>query len=145
MGKADLKEVIVSYLSEWWWKWSTDEYLEAWFDFENKPDYELIEKIQELRKKWVQCYVATNQEKYRLNYLRKDMNFENLFDGLFCSAEMGMKKPDLQYYQSIIDTLWVLPSDIMYYDDAEENIEAAKNLGIQSILYRTIHDFYFPL
>lgn len=138
---ADLREVIVPFLRDWWWEWSSDEYLQAWFDFENQPDRELIAKIQELRRKWVRCYVATNQEKYRLKYLRNVMNFENLFDGIFCSAEMGMKKPDVEYYKKIIDTLWVPPSDIIYYDDAHENIEVAKNLGIQSVFYTTIHDF----
>ena len=143
VGKVDLREVIAPFLPDWWWKWSTDEYLEAWFDFENKPDHELIEKIQGLRKKWVKCYVATNQEKYRLDYIRNEMNFGDLFDGIFCSAEMGMKKPDPKYYESIIDTLWVQPSDIMYYDDAEENIEVAKNVGIQAIYYKGIWDFSF--
>lgn len=143
LGKADLRKVIAPFLLDWWWSGNVDEYLKSWFDFENQPDHELIEKIQELRKNWIQCYVATNQEKYRLDYLRNEMNFGDLFDGIFCSAEMGTKKPDPKYYQSIINTLWVSPSDIMYYDDAEENIESAKCIGIHSIHYRTFSDFSF--
>ncbi len=140
IGKADLREIIIPFLQEWHWKWSVDEYLKSWFDFENRPDTTLIEKIQELRISWIQCHVATNQEKYRLKYLKKEMNFENLFDSIFCSAEMGKKKPQETYYQKIIDTLWVAPSDITYYDDALENIESARNLGIRAVHYRSIHD-----
>lgn len=69
------------------------------------------------------------------------MNFENLFDGIFCSAEMGLKKPQEAYYQHILTSLNIHPSDIIYFDDTEENIEAARSLGIRSVLYRNIDDF----
>lgn len=69
------------------------------------------------------------------------MYFENLFDGIFCSAEMGLKKPEKAYYQSIINTLGVDPSEIIYYDDALENIESARSLGIRAVHYRSIDDF----
>lgn len=141
IGKADLREILPEFLERWWYeKWGED-FLREWFDYENHPDKELIEKIQELRTNGVKCYVATNQEKYRLAYLKYEMYFENLFDGIFCSAEIGYKKPEKEYYQYIIDTLMVAPSDILYFDDALENIEAAHSLGIHARLYRSISDF----
>jgi HAD superfamily hydrolase (TIGR01509 family) len=69
------------------------------------------------------------------------MNFENLFDGIFCSAEMGLKKPEKEYYESIINTLGVDPSNIIYYDDALENIESARSLGIDARLYTDRESF----
>lgn len=69
------------------------------------------------------------------------MNFDQLFDGIFCSAEMGMKKPEIAYYETIIDSLGIDPSDIIYYDDALENIESAKSLGIRAVHYKSISDF----
>ncbi len=141
IGRADLREVIVPFLEEWKWEWSPEEYLKAWFEFENQPDIELIWEIQKLRKNGIKCYIATNQEKYRLEYLKKEMHFENLFDGIFCSAEMGLKKPEKKYYQVIIDTLGVDPSDIIYFDDALENIESVRSLGIDARLYTRREDF----
>ena len=141
IGKADLREVILPYLKEWRWDRTVDEYLQAWFDFENQPDTVLLAKIQELRTSWIQCHIATNQEKYRLKYLKKEMHFESLFDSIFCSAEMGLKKPEKAYYESIINTLRVDPSDIIYYDDAVENVESARKLGIRTVHYRSIDDF----
>ncbi len=141
LGKADLREMLQPYLTEWKWEWSVDAYLKAWFDFENQPDRELIGKIQELRKKWIQCHVATNQEKYRLEYIRTEMWFGAYFDSIFCSAEMGMKKPQEAYYQHIISSLHANPSDIIYFDDALENIESASSLGVKAIYYKSIRDF----
>ncbi len=141
IGKADLQEVIVPYLKEWKWKWNPDKYLHAWFDFENKPDKLLIEKIQKLRKNWAKCYVATNQENYRLAYLRKNMAFETFFDGVFCSAEIGYKKPQKEFYTHIVSTLDVEPDNIVYFDDDEKNILSSKELGIKWIIYQNISDY----
>ncbi len=69
------------------------------------------------------------------------MNFENLFDGIFCSAEMGLKKPQEAYYQHILTSLHINPSDIIYFDDSEENIKVARRLGIRAVHYRNIDDF----
>lgn len=69
------------------------------------------------------------------------MNFESLFDTVFCSAEMGVKKPQKEYYEYIIDTLNVDAHDIIYYDDALENIESASSLGVKAIHYKSIRNF----
>jgi putative hydrolase of the HAD superfamily len=142
IGGSDLREAIAPFLHTWWWEWSVDEYLRAWFDYENKPDTLLIEKIQELRKKWIKCYVATNQEKYRLEYLKKEMHFEGLFEGVFCSAEIWYKKPQEMYYTHVIETLWVDPSEIIYFDDDEKNISQAKSMNIDAHLYTWMGDIF---
>jgi FMN phosphatase YigB (HAD superfamily) len=33
------------------------------------------------------------------------MQFDVLFDGIFCSAEIGLKKPQKEYYEYILDSL----------------------------------------
>ena len=141
IGKVDLKDMLPPFLEKWGWEGSVDGFLKSWFDFENRPDLELIKEIQKLRATWIRCYVATNQEKYRLEYVRKDMQFDVLFDGIFCSAEIGLKKPQKEYYEYILDSLWIAWEDVMYFDDSLENIEVARSIGINSILYRNRDDF----
>ena len=70
-GRADLKEIIKPYLKRWGWKKSVDELLEYWFENENHIDERVIEVIKKLRAIGIKCYLATNQEKYRTQYLRK--------------------------------------------------------------------------
>ncbi|MBC7503792.1 HAD-IA family hydrolase [Candidatus Gracilibacteria bacterium] len=141
VGKSDLKESLSPFLGEWGWTKSTQEYLDAWFAYENNIDKKLIEKIRQYRGYGIQCHVATNQEKYRLAYLRNEMGFSREFDSVFCSSEIGHKKPASEFYTHILDVLEIKDTnDIVYYDDAEENIEAAKKLGINAILYKTIDD-----
>lgn len=141
IGKADLKEVISPYLGEWWWSEGPQKYLDAWFAYENNIDKQVIEKVREYRKSWIACHVATNQEKYRLKYLKNEMWFSREFDSVFCSAEIGYKKPQKEFFIAILENLKVKnPSDITYFDDSEENIEAASKIGINAILYKTIDD-----
>lgn len=138
IGKADLKESIAPYLPSWWWTGSASEYLDAWFAYENHIDTAVIEKVRTYRQDWIQCHIATNQEKYRLAYLRNQMGFNRDFDSVFCSAEIGSKKPDTEFFMHILSTLGADPSDIWYFDDAVENIESAKKIGINAILYHDI-------
>ena len=128
MGKADLKEILPPFLEKWRWERSVDDFLYEWFQFENKPDTELISKIQELRKEGINCYVATNQEKYRLEFLRNEMKFSEYFDGIFCSAEIGLKKPQKEYFDYILKSLEISPDKVVYFDDSAENIDVASGL-----------------
>ena len=141
-GQADLKSILPPFLKEWKWGWSVDDFLNEWFQFENKPDHELISKIQELRKEGIKCYVATNQEKYRLAFTREVMKFSEYFDGIFCSAEIWLKKPQKEYFEHILTSLGVSPDKVAYFDDSEENIQVASSLWIQARLYRNISDFH---
>lgn len=141
IGKADLKEAVSPYLGEWWWTEGPQKYLDAWFAYENNIDKQVIEKVREYRKSGIACHVATNQEKYRLAYLREKMWFSKEFDSVFCSAEIGYKKPQKEFFIAVLEALKVEnASDVTYFDDTEENIEAAKEIWINAILYRTIGD-----
>lgn len=141
IGESDLKEAIKPYLAQWNWTGTVEEYLEAWFLYEDCIDKKLLEKIQELRKTGIECHIATNQEKYRLAYLRNEMGFAKNFDSIFCSCELGYKKPQKEFYEKILHILDVNAGEILYFDDAIENIEAAKELGIYAILYWDVNDF----
>lgn len=140
LWKSDLREQIKPFLKEWKWTGTVDDYLNEWFCYENNVDLDLIREIQKLRKSWIHCHVATNQEKYRLEYLRNEMGFAKDFDTVFCSCELGYKKPQREFYEKILHILGANASEVLYFDDAIENIEAAKELWINAVLYRDIWD-----
>ncbi len=49
------------------------------------------------------------------------------------SHEMGMRKPDAEIYQKIIDTHSLNPQKSMFFDDKPENISAANKIGIKGV------------
>jgi putative hydrolase of the HAD superfamily len=135
IGKSDLKIIIEPWLEKWNWSKSVDEFLLYWFKAEHHLNSELIDTIHELRKNKVKCILATNQEKYRLEYIKKEMGFEKVFDKIYSSSFIGFKKPDIQYYNYILNDLNESPDKIIFYDDSQKNIESAVSIGINAYLY----------
>lgn len=142
--KANLKEILPHRLPKRNWKWSVDEFLDYWFSSENHPDHNLLAYIQQFRSQWFICCVATNQEYWRVEYMKTTMRFSELFDFVFSSAQLWIKKPNQEFFQRIHHlleeqyTATILPEDIMFFDDTQENVEQAKELGINAYIYQWI-------
>lgn len=142
IGKADLKEVIQPYLKEWGWKKSVDELLEEWFSFEHKINEELMSYVQDLRNNGVKCVLATNNEKYRINYMLDQMGFSNSLDKVYGSAHLGYKKPAIEFYALVMtDMSGIDKKEVVFWDDDEENVKAAQEFGINAEFYTTFKDF----
>ncbi|CAK9886901.1 MAG: Alpha-D-glucose 1-phosphate phosphatase YihX [Candidatus Erwinia impunctatus] len=58
----------------------------------------------------------------------------NAADHIYLSQEMGMRKPEAEIYQQVLQREKVLPQDVFFFDDNEENIRGATALGIKSVL-----------
>lgn len=143
-GKADLKEVLTPWLEKWKWTGTPDEFMQAWFDYETVVDQKILDFVRSLQEKAIKCYLATNQEKYRTQYLRDTMGFEKIFDGVFSSADIGSKKPDADFYEFVCSTLekeGINRSEIVYTDDSASCVESAKALGIESFTYTEFSAF----
>ena len=141
IGKSDLKEIIKPWLVKWKWNGSVEEFLQKWFKYEDNIDARIIDFIKKLKKQNIKCYLATNQEKYRTDYLTNEMKFGRIFDEIFSSAHIGYKKPSKEFYEFIINKLNIPTEEILYIDDDEKNIETAKQLEIESYLYKDFNEF----
>ncbi len=64
---------------------------------------------------------------------------EPIFTKIFSAQKMGVKKNDSDAYMLIARELACDPSEIIYIDDAIENIEAAKISGLKTILYSSVN------
>ena len=110
------------------------EFLQFWFKAEHNIDERIVNIIKELRKKGIKCYLATNQEKYRTQYMKNHMGFEELFDHVFSSADIGHKKPEREFYEFILNEVKnehnIYPHEIMFFDDSQDNVTEARKLDI---------------
>jgi len=141
VGKADLKEQIKPYLAKWGWKKSVDEFLGYWFKAENHIDQRVMDVISKLKQSGIKCYLATNQEKYRTEYLKKQMGFGAIFDRIFSSAEIGYKKNQSEFFSFIIKETGLKKDEIQYWDDTEKNVQGAKDFGVDARRYKNFEDF----
>lgn len=137
-GKADLKEEIAPYLVKWNWQGSVDDLLKFWFETESAKDPEILKIISGLRSKGVKCYVATRQEKYRLQYIWEIIGLKDYFDGVFSTCDIGCDKKEPEFFHYVFQKLGLKPEEIMFFDDSQTNVENARSLGIEAYLYDNI-------
>jgi putative hydrolase of the HAD superfamily len=66
---------------------------------------------------------------------RERYGFEDMCDIVIYSHEEGMKKPDRRFYQLACDRLGVHPAEMIFLDDVEACVAAARELGIHAIRF----------
>lgn len=54
-------------------------------------------------------------------------------DDLIISAEINRIKPNLDFYEFILDKYKINANELLFLDDNIENVNGAKKLGIQTI------------
>ncbi len=141
VGQADLKEVLPPFLSEWGWQHSLEEFIERWFEEDSVTDHRLVACIRALRGSGIRCCLATNQERYRSEYLASNMGFGDIFDGLYFSATIGYRKPDLRFYASVTQAIGLPRESILFWDDEQANVDAAREYGWRAETYVGFHEF----
>lgn len=79
-------------------------------------------------------YAVTNlsQQDYALV---KGLDIDwSLFEQVFVSSEMGMQKPELRFYQRVLDGVGLRAEQVILVDDDTDNLLAALSMGLQGVL-----------
>ena len=67
--------------------------------------------------------------------LRVRLNIETYLQGSIISGDLGLRKPDRQIYQALIEACGFPVAELLFVDDREQNVRAARELGIESLLH----------
>lgn len=137
VGKADLKEEASKRLRDWKWDGDVDAFLDHWFSAESAISYEVVDIIKDLRSKDKICYLITNQEKYRTEYLTEKLDVDALVDGFYSSSTLGLKKPSKEFYMEVLKRIGYEGDvkDVFYVDDDMKNIDSAQEIGFDTFFY----------
>lgn len=95
-------------------------------------DQELIAYIRKLRHQYRVALLSNASDNIR-QLLTQTWGVANAFDEIIISAEVGMLKPDAQIYHLAVDRLGIKPQEAIFIDDIFENVQAARNAGLQAI------------
>ena len=63
-------------------------------------------------------------------------NLNILFDKIYISSEMKLAKPDISFFNYVLDKENINPKEVLFIDDNIKNIEGAKKVKIDSILFK---------
>ena len=142
IGKLDLKEELEKRLELWEWKGSVDELLKMWFEYESNLDEKVLEHVDGLRKKGIKCYLSTNNEKYRADYLMNTLGLKNHFDGVFSSAEVGQSKEWKEFWEFVYKKIGESGKEsVLVWDDDKTNLAPAKEFGFKTEFYSGFEDY----
>jgi putative hydrolase of the HAD superfamily len=67
--------------------------------------------------------------------IRADHDLPSLFDAVVISYEEQLAKPEPEIYRVALDRLGVAAFDALFVDDRAENIDAARELGLRTLLF----------
>lgn len=101
------------------------------------PDYrlEFIENLA-IEKKY-RLFLLSNTNALHISHVSKKMEvdrfnrFKASFEQFYLSHEIKLRKPNAEIYQFVLDENGLIAEETFFVDDNKENIEAAKELGIQ--------------
>ncbi len=98
-------------------------------------DRSLLDFIRSLRPER-KTAVLSNAWPDARDYLLQN-KFEDAFDVIVFSAEVGLMKPDPAIYELALRRLDVRPDEAAFVDDTTANVEAAQALGLHGVAFRS--------
>ncbi len=77
----------------------------------------------------------TIHSNYYNNYLlqKHKVDFRGLFNKVYYSHELGMRKPDLEIYEYVLTDASLEGRETLFIDDTEINIRVARSMNIQCV------------
>jgi putative hydrolase of the HAD superfamily len=93
---------------------------------------------EQLKQRGLLTAILSNMGDNVLANIEREFAWIHRFDVLVWSFQLHMAKPDPAIYLHTLNELDVEPAEMLFLDDKIENIEAARALGIQAILFSTV-------
>jgi len=93
--------------------------------------------IQYLKKEY-SIYLLSNTNAIHIDALKKKIGnikwekFCNLFDKMYLSHKVGLRKPNAGIFEYILREQNLKPEEVFFIDDSPEHIEGANKLGIKT-------------
>ena len=104
-----------------------------------KPRQEMVTLVSNLRKAGCKTAIISNTEMPVVKIIDKQIC--DYMDVTVLSCLEGTAKPGRKIYDLTLDRLGIPANQTLFIDDKPENIEGAKQAGLQTILFKTIEKF----
>jgi putative hydrolase of the HAD superfamily len=104
------------------------EFLES---IKSKKRIFLLSNTNEIHMSWFKNYV---------NNLFGNNVFFDLFEVAYLSNEMGMRKPNTEIFNAVIEQNNLIPNETLFIDDSPQHVDGAKKAGLQSYWLKNDED-----
>ena len=101
------------------------------------PNEQMIGYMRQLRARGYKLAICTNNVREWEQLWRAKLPVDEIFDVVVDSAFVGTRKPERRIYELTVQRLEVNPEAALLIDDIEGNCDAARELGIEAIWFRS--------
>ena len=130
VGRRDLKESLGQVLPGLHPAVTVEELTAYWFSRDARLDQEVAAELSSWKRRTGgQAIAASNQEKYRVAFLRAQLGLDELFSRIFWSGDLGMTKSDPGFFHAAAASMNADPDRIWFFDDDPQNIAVASAAG----------------
>ncbi|MCG8453835.1 MAG: HAD family phosphatase [Spirochaetales bacterium] len=99
-----------------------------------EPIPAMVKNLESLVDQGVPCYVLSNMHEASARFLEQNCDFWPLFEGTLFSCDEKLIKPERAIYERVEEKFDLKGPNIVFLDDTQDNIRAAKQQG-----WGTIH------
>lgn len=118
-------------------KYPADEEAIRWFirhgEYMHVARPKVWKKVHELKEKGYKIYLLSNYPESLFKKHTEYADFMDDLDGMMVSYMIHKAKPDEIIYSSLCDKYNLNKSECIFFDDREENVEAAIKYGIKAV------------
>ena len=135
LGKLTHKEATAIFCArEPEYKAAIEKTMDNLFDIFT-PEFATISLLPEIKKAGHDLYYLSNIHREVRDYILAEYRVFDLFDGGVFSCDVFTTKPSAEIYLRLLSNYRLSPEDCLFFDDVEENVEAARKQGISGILF----------
>lgn len=143
-GCSDVQEILRLYSAasigsissaEFWTSAGIDPALEDEYLLRHRLSEGLIAFLDEMSSREMELWCLSNDISEWSRKLRERFRLDRYFRGFVISGDTGTRKPDPAIYLTLLQQSGYFPRDVVFVDDRLRNVEAAKALGINSVLF----------
>jgi glucose-1-phosphatase len=104
-------------------------------------NFPLTSLIPLLKKQGIRLILLSNISEAHFDYIRRAFEFPHAFDDAVLSYKVRSSKPQKEIYHAALKAADAEAYECFYVDDIPEHVRAAKELGLDAVIYESVEQF----
>ncbi|MFE6510808.1 HAD family hydrolase [Nocardioides sp. NPDC057767] len=89
--------------------------------------------VHRLREAGYGVHLGTNQAAHRQAFMRTTLGYDDLFDVSCYSCDLGVAKPEPEFFHRAAARIGADPREIVFVDDKASNVSSARSVGMPAV------------
>jgi 2-haloacid dehalogenase len=95
---------------------------------------DVVAVVEELHARGTRLFALSNAPR-EVAAAYRGFDFCHLFEGMVISGEEGIAKPDAEIFELLVERFGIDPGRAVFVDDVARNVDAAKAVGFDGIVF----------